>query len=165
MEVRITYTNFKTPDVETQYCTVFVAPMASSVIYHFVYIYCITTPSFKKKARKRHFVAPNQACHVTAANPTLAMATRDTLLSTRIIIELDRVLSSMISMEHKNTTGHIALRRHCCSFLNKCGFQKEMIGFRTDKEGPIVDPGTHLPNVCGSRRRFNSTAHFRIASR
>jgi len=93
MEVRITYTDFKTPDVETQYCTALAAPMASSVIYHLAYIYCITTPSFKKNARKRYFVAPNQACHVTAANLTLAMATRDTLLSTRIIIELDRVLT------------------------------------------------------------------------
>jgi len=52
MEVRITYTHFKTPDVETQYCTTLAAPMASSEIYHLAYIYRITTPSFKKKARK-----------------------------------------------------------------------------------------------------------------
>ena len=47
-------------------------------------------PSFKKKARKiRYFVPTNQARYVTVANVTVAMATRDILLSTRIIIELD----------------------------------------------------------------------------
>jgi len=87
MEVGISYTNFKIPDVETRYSIALAAPIASSVIYHFAYIYCITMPSFKKKAReRRHFVAPNQACHVTAANLTLAKATGDILLSTRIII-------------------------------------------------------------------------------
>jgi len=96
MEVGITYINFKTPDVETQYCTALAAPIAFSVIYHFACTYCITMPSIKKKARKRrHFVAPNQARHVTAASLTLAMATRDILLSTCIVIELDRVLISM----------------------------------------------------------------------
>jgi len=87
MAVGITYTNFKAPGEETRYCTTLAAPIASSVIYHFAYIYCITMPSFKKTARKRrHFVAPNQACHVTAANLTLAKATGDILLSTRIIM-------------------------------------------------------------------------------
>lgn len=86
-------------------------------------------PSFKKKARKiRYFVPTNQARYVTVANVTVAMATRDILLSTRIIIELDWVLIRMTSREQKNTTGHVALRRHCCSFLNEFGFQKEMNG-------------------------------------
>lgn len=93
------------------------------------------------------------------------MATGDILLSTRIIIELDRVLISMTLRGQKNTTGHVALYRHCCGFLNKFGLQKEMIGCRADKEGPRVDPGTTLRNVCGSRRRFNSMAHFLVASR